>query len=314
MQAHRHFWERSLNIHFGSSNLTHTHTHSYTACSLSRTISLWVSGPPCCSSCVTWQYIPLRRKHSTQEVIECVCIYVRKRGKVAVEILHALYSIQYVFTWERVHSCVQHVCVCVCMLSTIKQVAPYRGATRPWSPSSEETLQLPGSLLAFSVFHSFSVMTFVSPHPVHSPYTLFDLPPFTGYGFFFAPLGCLAWLPAQISTHSVPQSSQSFGRTVFLHACSVFPLKFLHLLPPCLLCTTPLNRGLWQLGKGMSQKKNMPHGKLYLFPPNTYLREMSQAYPENWVRVAALLPTSVRLRYSNFLKIWFCFVMPQNTL
>lgn len=137
--------------------------------------------------------------------------------------------------------------------------------------------------------------------------TLFSL---CYYGFAFAPLGCLAWPLAQISTHSVPQPSQSFGRTIFLHACSAFPSKVPAFTPPCTPCTTPLNRGLWQLGKGMSQKKNMPHGKLYLYTPNTYLRGMSQAYPENWERAAApSFPTSVTFR----IKQWFCFVLAQNS-
>ncbi len=108
MQAHRLCQECSLNIHFDYSNLTLT--RSYTACSLSRTISLWISGPPCCSSCVTWQYIPLRRKHSTQEVTECVCVCVRKRGKAAVGILHALCSM-FSREGERIRVCSMFVFV-----------------------------------------------------------------------------------------------------------------------------------------------------------------------------------------------------------
>lgn len=78
------FGEHSLNIHFDfqSDTLTHTHTHSYTACSLSRTISLWISGPPCCSSCVTWQYTPLSRKHKTQDRrSSSVYACVKKKGE-----------------------------------------------------------------------------------------------------------------------------------------------------------------------------------------------------------------------------------------
>lgn len=94
---------------------------------------------------------------------------------------------------------------------------------------SEETLlQLPGSLLHFC-----TVTACVLPCPVHPQYTAcYSNSPIPGCGFPFAPLGCLSWSLAHISSHSVPQSSQSFGKTVFLHACSVFPLRFLHLLSP----------------------------------------------------------------------------------
>lgn len=53
------------------------HPHLYTTWFLSRTISLWASGPPCCSSCVTWQYILKRTAQhpGAQEVSECVCVF-----------------------------------------------------------------------------------------------------------------------------------------------------------------------------------------------------------------------------------------------
>lgn len=156
-------------------------------------------------------------------------------------------------------------------------------------------------------------MTFVYPCHVDPIYTLFELPLSWLWLPPPAPMHCLAWPLAQICKCFVLQSSRSFGKAILLHTCPLFPLKFLHLLPLRPLCTTPLNSGFWQQGKGKGQKKNMPHGKLYLFPLNTYLKEMSQAHPENWVRVTVSLPTWTRLIQSHFLKLCFCFVISQNT-
>lgn len=146
--------------------------------------------------------------------------------------------------------------------------------------------QVPSWLLVFSFLPRSSIRLAFSRPPLH---ILYLNSPFPDYGFPFAPLGCLAWPPAQISTLSVPQSTWSFWEDHFPSCMySVLPPEVPAFTPPRSPCTTTLNRGLWQPGKGMSQKKNMPHGKVYLFPPNTHLKEMSQAYPENWVRVLAL--------------------------
>lgn len=54
----------------------------YATCALSRTISLWISGPPCCSSCVTWQYTPLKYRKKKRGG-HPVCVFMRGGGRKA---------------------------------------------------------------------------------------------------------------------------------------------------------------------------------------------------------------------------------------
>lgn len=158
-----------VNIHFDSSNLTHTHTctHTFMDSLLSVTYHLpldfWTSLLfKLCDLAV--HTVEQKTQNPGQEVIECVCVCKKEGGKA----VHALYSINYVSVCA--------ACFCLCMLSTIKQVALYRFAIRPWSPPqrnrSATTLSLtPG----FSCFYCATLMVFVSPCAVHPPYTLSEL-------------------------------------------------------------------------------------------------------------------------------------------
>lgn len=127
------------------------------------------------------------------------------------------------------------------------------------------------------------------------PYTLFELP-LSWLWLPLCPLGLFGLATRPDSYTFCPPVITVIWEDYFPSCMFSVPPEVPAFTPPRPPCTTPLNRGLWQPGKGMSQKKNMPHGKLDLFPSHTQLKEMSQAYPENWVRVAAPLPTSVRLR------------------
>lgn len=217
MQSHRLFlwdWERvKFKFPLWLLYLIYTNTHTfilYTADSLSRTISLWVSGPPCCSSCVTWQYIPQKTQHPGGHWV-CVYMWVKCSDS------DSLCSMRYICTWE--------CAVRLCTLSTIKQVAQPEPNPLLWGSTTTNPRFPPG----VSDFHFCTVMAYVYACHVNPTYTLFELL-FPALCFPFAPMGCLAWPLAQISTYSVPQSSQSFGRTIFHHTCSLFPPKFLHLL------------------------------------------------------------------------------------
>lgn len=141
--------------------------------------------------------------------------------------------------------------------------------------------------LRFSYFHFSSVMAFVSPCPVHPPYTLFELPLFLSMASPLPPQAVCLGCPPRLVHILSPQSPWPFGRTIFPSCMFSLPPEVPPFTPPRPPRTTTLNRGLWQPGAGMSQQENVPHGKLYLFFPNAHLTEMSQAYPENWVRVAA---------------------------
>lgn len=69
--------------------------------------------------------------------------------------------------------------------------------------------------LRFSHFHFCSVMAFVSPCPVHPPYTLFELPPFLTMASPLPPRAvCLGRPPRLVHTLS-PQSPWPFGRAIF---------------------------------------------------------------------------------------------------
>ena len=165
---------------------------------------------------------------------------------------------------------------CFCMLSTIKQVAPHRCATRPWSPPQRKqsyNSQVPSWL--FSFMHCNGICLALSRPP--SIYFIWTPP--------WLPLGS----PGFVHILSPSHHGHLGGLFSFMHVqCSPWS--------SCVYSPSYHSIKLWPTGKGTSQKKNMPHGKLYLFPPNTHLKEMSQAYPENWERVAASIPTSGRIR------------------
>lgn len=153
--------------------------------------------------------------------------------------------------------------VCVCSASLNRwlhiNVQPLFRGNAPTTP------RLP---LGFSDFYLY---TFICPFVrlvLSHPQILHFKAPFPNYNFPFAPLGCLAWLLAQINTRCGPQPSKPFGRTTLPFPKHVECFTLHSSLTPCLLCTSP-----WP---EMSQKKKIPHGKLFLFPSITYLTEMSQ--------------------------------------
>ena len=77
--------------------------------------------------------------------------------------------------------------------------------------------QVPSWLLLFSFLRCNGVCLALScPPSLYFTWTL----PFSDYGFPFDPPCCFSWPLASVSTHSVPQSSQSFGMTIFLLSVS----------------------------------------------------------------------------------------------
>lgn len=223
---------------------------------------------------------------------------------------HSVCTVQYTESFHMsAHAFVRFfVCFICCVLSTIKQVAPHPCATRLWSPAQRKrsyNYQVPSWpfwIFIFALQCRFSRL-------VSSLYFIWT-PLFPDLALPLPPWA--VWLgisPRLVHFLSPSHHGHLGGLFSFMHVVS--PREVPPSTPPCPPCPTPLKRGLWQPGKGMSQKKNMmPHGKLYLFPPNTYLKEMSQAYPEN--PVAAPLPTPLMVISQDMVDFFFNFITKKS--
>lgn len=160
----------------------HTNTDPRTACFLSRTISLWIFGPPRCSSCVTWQG---RR-------VECSAQKATRSEIVRVLVCASAVT----------QSCV-HVCACASFNRWQCTAVQTRAA------GSENTTALPQVPSSSSYRSRSSAVVPVDSSGLPLSSILHLNFPFSDYGFTFAPLlssspqaVCFGCLPRLVHTLS----------------------------------------------------------------------------------------------------------------